>query len=170
VHEQSWVDFDRRYSPFIRGYAKRLGVRGQDVEALVAAVITGFFSAVPKFVYDPTIGRFRGYVAWATRHAAAGLTAKSDRAEALESYEPAAPEDMGAIAVWDRIAPSRAIEQVRPNVEERGFRAFELYVIRGVPAEEVSREVGVSIDAVHAAKSHVGKRVREVFEQMREED
>lgn len=170
VRELSWVEFDRLYTPFIRGYAQRLGFAGQDVDELAQRVLVGFFSAAPSFVYDPTKGRFRGYLTWATRTASIRLRTRGMRAVALGEYDPALPseDDAEAEKVWARVVATRALEEAKGCFTDKTYEAFELYVRRGVPAEEVASRLSMSVDSVHQARTRVSKKAREIVARIRE--
>lgn len=169
LREMSWREFDRCYAPFIRGYAERLGFRGSDADELVQMVIAGFFAASPRFVYDRAKGRFRGYLTYATRSSAARIKAQASHQQALGEYDPAAPEDPQAVEVWDRVALARAIQEVRGQVDAKTFQAFEMYTRLKVPAEEVARQLGMSVDSVHQAKTRLSRKIRDAFDRYTQE-
>src|SRR6185436_20951609 len=60
--ELAWRQFYQRYAPVISSYAYRNGANRQQAEEVVQDVICGFFEASPRFVYDPSRGRFRAYL------------------------------------------------------------------------------------------------------------
>src|SRR5215211_372973 len=60
--ELAWQAFHDRYAPMIHGYARRKGATPQQAEDIVQDVMLGFFSASPRFVYNPSVVRFRGYL------------------------------------------------------------------------------------------------------------
>ncbi len=49
---------------------------------------------------------------------------------------------------------------------EPTLRAFDLFAVRGVPAEEVARECGMTVDEVYTAKNRVTGRLREIVEEL----
>src|SRR4051794_8411579 len=60
--ELAWRQFYDQYAPVISSYARRKGASPQQAEEIVQDVISGFYAASPKFIYDPARGRFRGYL------------------------------------------------------------------------------------------------------------
>src|SRR5262245_64504047 len=60
--ELAWKQFYDRYAPVISSYAYRNGANRQQADEIVQDIICGFFEAGPRFVYDPTRGRFRAYL------------------------------------------------------------------------------------------------------------
>jgi RNA polymerase sigma-70 factor (ECF subfamily) len=176
--EVAWSDFYDRYAPVIGGFARRLGARTQDVEDVVQDVLAGFFSASPTFVYDPTRGRFRGYLKTCTVRAIRKRFAADARASAAGLAPggggvPIAEVDVADPRVerawndcWESDKLRRALDTVREryasNPERaKTFQAFEMYALLDRPSEEVARELGMSVDSVHAAKSRITRALRE---------
>ncbi len=73
--------------------------------------------------------------------------------------------------IWETESLRSAVETVRETYsirEDRAktFKAFEMYVLLERPPEEIARELGMSVDSVHQAKSRVTKAVKEVMAEM----
>ena len=60
--------------------------------------------------------------------------------------------------------------EVREDVEEKTWRAFELYGIRGTPAAAVADETGMSEAAIRHAKMRLTKQLRAVVDRLRAEE
>lgn len=174
--EVAWSDFYDRYAPVIGGFARRLGARPQDVEDVVQDVLAGFFSASPTFVYDPERGRFRGYLKTCTVRAIRKRFAADARASAAglaAGGVPVADVDVADPRVerawndcWESDKLRRALDAVRERYAShperaKTFQAFEMYTLLDRPSEEVARELGMSVDSVHAAKSRITRALRE---------
>ncbi len=71
------MEFERRYAPIIVGFARNLGLTSQDVDDVLQEVMLAFFKVSPRFEYDPSKGRFRGYLKRITRQIVAVLDAGS---------------------------------------------------------------------------------------------
>ncbi len=86
--------------------------------------------------------------------------------------EPALPEDLDD--QWDRQwteqLMARAFAEVREEVKECTWRAFELYGMRGTPAAAVAEETGMTEAAIRHAKMRLTKRLRAVVDRLREEE
>lgn len=158
----SWQRFDRLYSPFIRGYALSLGMRGDSLDEVVQRVMVGFFSACPSFVYEPGRGRFRGYLAFSVRRAVGRMWMEQGRMQVLEEYDASAAEDDRSMEAWARVAMTRAIESAASSFERRTFEAFDL-ARRRVPVAEIARQLGMTPDGVYQSSSRVERRVREIY-------
>jgi DNA-directed RNA polymerase specialized sigma24 family protein len=62
----------------------------------------------------------------------------------------------------------RAMGEAKNEVEKRTWQAFELYGVRGVPAEEVAKEIDMTPSAIRHAKMRLTRRVREIVNRLRE--
>jgi len=52
------------------------------------------------------------------------------------------------------------------RVQANTMLAFELFAIRGVPAEEVATQCGISVDAVYVIKNRLTGRLREIVQEL----
>ena len=176
TREVAWNDFRDRYAPIIAGFARKLGVKGQDIDDVIQEVMIGFFAQSPTFVYDPSRGRFRGYLKVCTFRAMQRRI--GSRARWNEVPLDQVPADHVQVEqawndIWEEQILQRAVDQTRQQCADAGnadaFRAFELHVIKGQPIEAICRELGVSESTVYRAKSRVSamlKKRLEVLEDM----
>ena len=170
IRELSWVEFCGRYAPVIVGFARNMGKPSQEADDVLQEVLLAFFQVSPRFEYDPAKGRFRGYLKLITRRAVAESARRAGRAgipsEDLD-YGTAAEQD----ELWDRLWAEqlfeRALEEARAKFEPKTIEAFELFARRDVPADEVAKRLGMSVNSVHHAKSRVMKVIQETVEQIR---
>ena len=173
VRELSWEEFRQRYAPVIVGFARNQGVAAQDADDVLQDVLLAFFQVSPRFEYDPSKGRFRGYLKRITRQAVAELWRRAGRAgtpaEDLDNQDsPQLDEVWGQL--WSEQIFQRAIDEAHQRFEPRTMEAFDLFARRGVPAEAVAERLGMSVNSVHHAKSRVMKVVGEIVERIRAEE
>ena len=173
--ELSWQAFHDQYAPIIRGFARKAGCPEAMRDDLVQEVMAGFFTAASRFEYDPSRGRFRGYLKTATVHAAQRMRHRQrghvqwtddsflDQAEAVESCWT---------GEWRHQALVRAIAELRrtSRVTSESWDAFELYGVRGVSLAAAAEQLGMSEAAVQKAKSRVSIMVREELDRIRLEE
>ena len=76
--------------------------------------------------------------------------------------------------MWDRQWTEqllfRAMAEARGTVEERTWKAFELYGLRGTAVDAVCEETGMTPDAVRHAKMRLAKQIRGIIDRLREEE
>ncbi len=158
--EIAWTEFQKKYVPVIAGFAHKLGARPQDVDDVIQDVFLGFFSVSPKFVYDPSKGRFRGYLKTLTLNAIRarfGRDAKLNTVPLTELADDAEPIETTWDETWRHQQLRRALEAVRREGAEhpQTYQAFELYVLRDMPAPDVAQKLGISVDSVYQSKHRI---------------
>jgi RNA polymerase sigma factor (sigma-70 family) len=173
--EIAWAEFRRRYAPIIAGFARNMGVRPGETDDLIQEVITGFYAAQPRFVYDPERGRFRGYLKTCVgnllsrRAATSRLRIDGRPVEILDPADPAI--ERAWEASWQNEQLAQAIERVRAHYDDNAtFRAFYLVSIENRSVSEVSADLGMSIESVYQAKSRCMVRLRATLRQIEEEE
>ena len=70
--------------------------------------------------------------------------------------------------VWEQEQLRRAIEELRSEMgATKTFRAFEMYVILDLPAQEVSQRLALHIDNVYRAKETITRLLRDKLNTLR---
>jgi RNA polymerase sigma-70 factor (ECF subfamily) len=174
AREVAWQEFHRCYAPMIAGFARKMGAKAQDREDIVQDVMAGLFSASKNFRYDPEKGRFRGFLKACTFRA---LRRRKDARFAGASLERVDPEALEVEQLWNDVWEHerlrRALRETREKYQAnadraRTFRAFEMFGLEERPAEDVGRQLSLSVDSVHQAKHRVTKALRERLEELEE--
>jgi len=174
ARETAWGEFHRTYAPVIAGFARRLGARPGEIDDVVQEVMVGFYGTVAEFRYDRTRGRFRGYL-----KTCAWRKLQKQLAKRLTTFDPAQSNHIAVDAeidaawnlAWRQSQLARAMEMVRERYTRRSdqrktFDAFENCVLLDRPPAEVARELGMTVDQVHQAKSRIQRALRETMSAM----
>lgn len=172
--EIAWREFHDRYSPIIAAFARKMGVKDQDASDVIQDVLLGFFSASPKFVYDPSKGRFRGYLKTCTWRIMRDRSGQhlNFHGRCLSDVDP---NDLGVDQVWNDVWETEKLERALDIVRERylshserskTFQAFEMYVLLERPAEAVAAELAISVDSVHQAKGRISKALKSAMDEI----
>jgi RNA polymerase sigma factor (sigma-70 family) len=172
--EFAWNEFHARYAPVIAAFAKRLGGKPQDVDDAVQDVLTGFFAKAPTFAYDPAKGRFRGYLKVCTYHALKKRLGKQARVQGkpLDTV----PEDSIAIEqiwndAWEQEKLRRALAEVKAELgDSKTAQAFELYVVRDQPVQEVAKALDMHVNSVYRAKEQITEMLQKKMMAKDEDD
>ncbi|MDB5911133.1 MAG: hypothetical protein JWP34_5250 [Massilia sp.] len=172
AREVAWREFYESYAPLIGGFARKMGAASHVIEDIIQDVVLGFFSVSPEFNYDPSVGRFRGYLktcTWRKLQKRLGVDLRfGDR-----SVHDVDPSDLQVESIWEDIWEReklhRALNMVRRQYASRPdkmktFLAFEMHAMLERPPEEIATELGMSVDSVHQAKSRVTKALRQAME------
>ncbi len=160
--EEAWGRFVELYTPLLLSWARRLGLQQPEDADFVQEVFAHLVTKLPGFAYDNKRS-FRGWLRtvahnlWRNRRDRRVLPA----AGPIDLNELAAPE---AEAFWDidyrRHIVDRALTIMRAEFQATTWRACWEVVVNGRPAEEVGTELGISAEAVRAAKYRVLNRLR----------
>jgi len=130
---------------------------------------------LPGFEHSERPGAFRSWLRtilvhrlrnfWRSRQYRPIATGDSDLMRQLDEL---ADQNSTMSRVWnqqhDRHVVDRVLELIRPKVAPKTWEAFRRQSIEGTPANVVAGKLGMSIDAVYAAKSRVLKMLRQEAE------
>jgi len=172
--ELAWNEFHARYAPIIAAFARRLGASATDVDDVVQDVLVGFYARSPTFVYDPSQGRFRGYLkvcACRALHKRVGKNAQF-RGQSLDQVNPEEISvEQAWTDVWEKERLRQALAELRESMSEgKTFAAFEQYVIQGEPADAVAAKLGLHVNSVYRAKEQVTGMLQQKLDANRDED
>ena len=168
----AWRELVDLYGPLIDNWCRQAGV----AEAARADIGQEVFLAVYRGIasFDPGHPRatFRGWLwtitrnavlQWRRRNEPAGTGGSTALARLSEIPDPwgegesdAPPADSNDTANLI----SRALDQIRPEVEDHTWNAFWNTAVLGQSATEVALELGMTSMAVRQAKSRVLRRLR----------
>lgn len=167
----AWQDFCRLYTPFLKRLAGRVGLRGQDVDEVVQAVLVDLYQGRETFVYDRARGRFRAYLKKAVVSRLGKLLREVRRAGTPTGELPEPWDDeleRHCEQEYRQHVLREALTTVRGQVEPKTYQAFDLYALQGVDAREVARFLGVSVSAVYTSKCRVLERLKVLVQELTE--
>jgi|TARA_B100000959_G_C14801945_1_gene550116 RNA polymerase sigma-70 factor (ECF subfamily) len=173
--EMGWGIFVDRYGPIICGFARNAGLPSSEADDIMQTVLFNFFKVADRFEYDPSKGRFRGYLKRITLNAIRQRYRKRQEKN-LDTHGMNIAEDprddLEAVfdREWSEHLLSEAMTEARPKFEPKTWEAFELYGRRGMSAERAGKRLGMTSESVRHAKSRVMRAVREIVVRLREEE
>jgi RNA polymerase sigma-70 factor (ECF subfamily) len=169
----AWARLVDLYTPLVRVWISRRGVRPQDVEDRVQEVMLVLVRKLPEFRLQPRTGAFRRWLRTITtnvlrdhfkRLRATAVTAVPP-GDVLASLEQLEDPDSALSREWDREHDRHVVQRllawIRPLFEEKTWRAFERVALEGESADAVAAELGMSVNAVFIARSRVMTRLRQ---------
>jgi len=174
-HER-WAEFHSIYAPLIVCFAQKIGCSGAIAQGeVLQETMISLTRVLPGFRYDRKLTGFRGLLytivrnhvrsAWRRQrafHLQADLP-EWDLAGVSDDSPQANPEAMWE-KLWRQNLLLRALERVRKQVLGTTYESFVEYVIKGRPAGQVARELGIEVNGVH---QHRHRMVRLLREQVR---
>ena len=162
----SWNEFAEIYGPVIRSYCRRRGLQPTDADDVAQETLLQVARSIGTFDYDSSRGRFRDWLGTMVRNKITRfLQSKSRQVSTIDNDQSAQLEASAADPEWTADVHARILEvallRIRVGFEPSTWDAFERLWCVGCPAPEVARTLGMTIDAVYAAKSRVLRRLRE---------
>jgi RNA polymerase sigma-70 factor (ECF subfamily) len=159
-----WERFVRLFTPLLRRWATRFGVREPEAEDVLQELFVLLIRKLPEFRYNPN-GSFRAWL-WTTfRHLViARHNAKTPaRAGLAELEELASPDSVAEAteAEYQRYLLGRITQIVQADFPDRTWQIFKQVAIEGRPGVDVAKHFGLSVNSVYLARGRVLARLRE---------
>jgi len=169
VRNAAWERFVSRYGGVLRGYARRYGVAGQELDDIVQSVFVSLHQKEGGFVYDPSRGRLRNYLLVATRNEVWGRLSKSkpELADHLEEVE-APVADAAWDHAWAESQLQRGLEILNRTMRPDQYDAFERHGRRGEPAADVAADLGMTAANVRMIKTRAMRSLRAIIDLLEE--
>lgn len=158
----AWQEFYDLYQPLIYRYGRQRGLNHSDSEEVVAQCFALLASAMPKFQYSRTRGRFKSWLKKLVNHRISHLLA-ARREGPWPGAELAAPGD-GVHALWEQAwrqeVLHHCIELARAEVSRKDFEVFRLNVLQEWEAARVAEYLDITPEQVYRIKYNVLQIVR----------
>jgi RNA polymerase sigma-70 factor (ECF subfamily) len=151
AESQAWGRFVDLYTPLIYYWARRVGLGSEEAADLVQDVLTLLVQKLPELQYDPEKS-FRGWLRtvtlnkWRENRRRRGIALTTAGFWQVE---------------YQQHLVGRALKLMQAEFQESTWKACWECVVAGKPAAQVAEELGLTVDAVYAAKSRVLRRLRE---------
>jgi RNA polymerase sigma-70 factor, ECF subfamily len=169
--ESDWQRLHSMYLPLIRRWLGRVPGLGHEADDLAQEVLIVVVREIPQFQRQ-RVGSFRAWLRLVTvnrlrTHRKRQLRRRPSVAlDAEQKFVEQLADSNGDLArQWDREHDRHVFENllsvVRPNFEPKTWEAFQRFAVEGIPAAQVSAELGTTENAVLQAKSRILKRLRQ---------
>lgn len=179
TNQQAWAEFTEIYQPALYRFARRRGLQHADALDVTQEVLMAVASAVDRYEFDETRGRFRNWLSVIAKNTTINYFDRQrrhpratgdSRVERLLATEECSESCSAPLRLEFRRRLFRwAAEQVRPTFQEKTWQAFWLTAVENRPLEEVGRELSLSMGAIYAARSRVMTRLRKTVLQFDDE-
>lgn len=177
---EAWDEFVAIYQPLVYRLALSKGFQDSDAREIVQEVLISVSQAVERWEPDPQRARFRDWlfriarnlmIKYWTRRKHRPLGSGDSKIALLleEQIAPTSDESELFDLEYRREVFRLAAEQVRQQVTERTWRAFWLTSVEDRVTTEVAIELGMSVGAIHIARSRVRSRIRDIVAVWQEE-
>ncbi|MDG3003445.1 RNA polymerase sigma factor [Paludisphaera mucosa] len=168
----AWGRLVGLYTPLLRHWFRRWGVRPEDLDDVAQDVFQAVAVSLEGFRRDREDGSFRGWLHGVARHKVLTLLRRGDARGpgGTDFYERTLLLPAPAVEACDDEERSLigdlyrdALETVRIEFEERTWHAFWRAAVEGHAPATIADELGVSPAAVRQSKSRVLRRLKEVL-------
>jgi RNA polymerase sigma factor (sigma-70 family) len=171
ANPQSWREFVECYRPRIYAWCRHWRLQDADAQNVTQEVLTKLVSKLRGFDYDPSCGRFRGWLKTVTSHACRDYLDKQRHPGRRGSGDPAVMDLLaglearqGLSSTLDQEEARELLQQaqlrVRQCISERDWNIFQALAIEGRSGVEVAEEHGMKVAAVFMVRSRVQQKLR----------
>jgi RNA polymerase sigma factor (sigma-70 family) len=160
----SWNEFDSIYRPLLTRYALHRGLDVAGAEDVAQQCLSAVSQRIRKFEKKRS---FRAWLRGMVDHKVSDFIAKSGKpaGQLNESMVEASSESEALAGLWEQTWNERLLEVLRDHLRghfaEHTLRAFEMYVLRDTPVEQIVSLLGMTPNQVYVAKSRVLRYLRE---------
>ena len=172
--EGAWRAFVDFYAPLIALRGGDFGLTPQELDELRQNVYVKLFTGGAVAKYLPERGKFRTYLravisncARDVLRARADLPVPPPEDEDEPLQDPQVDERFEE--EWKTFILEKAKEEVRRQVGDVTWLAFDMYALRHLPVAEVAEALKVTPNAVYLAKAHITARLAEAVKQLSQE-
>jgi RNA polymerase sigma-70 factor (ECF subfamily) len=161
---RGWERFDELYRPMLFRYARDRGLSLDEAEEIVQECMTAMVEGIQRFERKAS---FRGWLRGMVDNKVADQIRKRNPERQGFTRDFARPQERERSPAelwereWNRAHLLQCLAHVRAEVSEHTFRAFQLYVLEGLPVSEISRRLGMTANQIYVAKSRVMTRIEE---------
>jgi RNA polymerase sigma-70 factor (ECF subfamily) len=162
----AWEEFDAIYRPLLYRFGLARGLQHAEAEDVVQQCMTAVQAHMAGFEYDPRKGRFKSWLRTLVNNRVRNLH-RDRREQAADSQDLARDQqrEPSPEEVFDRLWMAEhlrhSLELIRREVDDKTFRAFQLYVIDERAVEDVCRELEVSANRLYKIKWRLTQKLAE---------
>ncbi len=163
---QAWREFDEIYRPMLLRFARARKLDAHESEDVVQYCMSAIHEHIERFEYDPSKGRFKGWLRTIVNNRVRATLGKRREAIAdttqfdiAQQREQAPDEEFDRIWVEEHL--KHALKLVRHEVEESTYKAFRAHVIDGWTIEKTCAEFGMNANQVYRIKWRVTQKLRD---------
>ena len=161
-----WREFFNRYAPPVYRIARLRGLSPPDADDIVQQVMLSISKHLAGFRYDRDRGQFRQWV----RRIAENKINTLFRRQRPAAVDPSVLDSRGRddptadeawAAEWKLQDMLFCLDQVAVDISPRRMRAFLLYVLGDVSAQETAKSLGMTVGYVYVTRNQVLNMIRE---------
>lgn len=163
---ESWRRMFGLYAPLMRAWLRPRGIQPADIDDLTQNALAVVLRRLPEFRHNGRAGAFRAWLRGVVTNVlrdhlrAAGRRPDGDAQLLTDLENPHSELHRWWDAEYDRHVLRGLMNLVRPEFAPPTWAAFVRTALDGKPAAEAAAELGLTVNAVHVARSRVLARLR----------
>ncbi len=174
---EAWSLFDSIYRPIVHRYARSWGLGFSDIEDVAQHAMAALHSTSGAFAYDPSRGRFRGWLRTVVNNRIRNLLRDRGREAASQASLAGEAMDPGQLSdeslferLWLQEHLWHCLRELRDTVDERTYDIFTRHVFDEVPVGQVAKEFQVEPGNVYTIKWRLTKQIAERMRFLTQDD
>jgi RNA polymerase sigma-70 factor (ECF subfamily) len=171
----SWERMFALYAPLLRGWLRPRGVQDADIDDLTQNALTVVLRRLSEFEHNGRTGAFRSWLRGVVTNVlrehlrTAGRRPAGDADLLADLEDPAGEMTRWWDAEHDRYVLRGLMNLVREEFAAASWEAFRLTALGGRTVADAATELGLTVNAVHIARSRILARLREVADEFLDE-
>ena len=171
----AWQDFHDLYGNLIIGWARRLGASHALAQDILQESMITLLRLMQTFEYDTQRGSFRSFLKTISRRRTIDafrregkyITINEEENNILEEDDSIHSDSSEMDNVWLRGVLAKALKQAFGKIDQNTYKAFCMYVLDEVPAEEVIRRMNIKrVGTLYQQKSRFLVILKNTFFQL----
>lgn len=160
----SWSEFHSIYRPLLIRYARHRGLDDHAADDVAQQCLAAVSQRIRRFEKKRS---FRAWLRGMVDHKVADHFAKAGRpaGQINESNVESSAESSALASLWEQTWNERLLQVLRDHLRshfaEHTLRAFEMYVLRDLPVEQIASLLNMTPNQIYVAKSRVLRYLRD---------
>jgi len=148
----AWQDFHDLYGNLIISWARRLGASDALAQDILQESMITLLRLMQTFEYDTDRGSFRSFLKTITRRRTIDAFRREGKYVSFEDdldsldfdkCESTSPDSPEMDNIWLREVLEKALKLAFEKIDQKTYKAFCMYVLDELPAEEVLRRINI---------------------------
>lgn len=171
----AWHAFDEIYRPMLYRFATACRLDHADAEDVSQHCLTAIANRISDFAYDPKKGKFKGWLRTMVNNRVRNLMRdRKDRPGKTDDFERNQQREPQPDEVFDKIWMEEhlwhCLRELKGEVDESTYKAFQLYVLEQKPIEEVCAGLSMTPNNVYTIKWRMTEKVGAKMKDLLDDD
>jgi RNA polymerase sigma factor (sigma-70 family) len=167
----AWGQFDEIYRPLLRRLCKARGLDDSSADDIVQQCMVKVHGHIAGFEYNPDKGHFKSWLRTMASRLIINLRERSrEKSANTDVMNQDAPSEESPEEQFDKLWMEEhlayCLESIRGEIGAASYEAFQLYVLKELPADEVSKRLGLAVSELYRIKYRVTQLLTEKMSEL----